>query len=192
MDTISSRESNTNFLPMVGIAVGALALIIAVIVLLKMTGVSKDISELRGISARVDSLESQVVQVSQLGQHLGQISQLAQTVNSTRAHADSIQSATQTVVNQIAEELKQIRARLDRVEGTRSAPVASGGATPARAAANPEPAVAGPDEHIVKSGDIGVSIARANGVSLQALMAVNPDVNWNRLRPGQKIKLPKR
>jgi LysM repeat protein len=37
-----------------------------------------------------------------------------------------------------------------------------------------------------------MKIANANGVSIGALQAVNPGVNWNGLKVGQKIKLPKK
>jgi LysM repeat protein len=65
---------------------------------------------------------------------------------------------------------------------------------PAAAAAKKgsEPAVAGPGEYVVKAGDSGMKIATANGVSIADLQAVNPGVNWNRITPGQKLKLPKK
>ena len=53
------------------------------------------------------------------------------------------------------------------------------------------PAVAGPGEYIVKSGDnSGTKIAKNLGVSIQDLQAVNPSVNWSKLAVGQKLKVP--
>jgi LysM repeat protein len=52
------------------------------------------------------------------------------------------------------------------------------------------PVVAGPGEYVVKAGDSGAKIARANGCSLTDLQKVNPNVNWTKLKPGDKIKLP--
>jgi LysM repeat protein len=52
--------------------------------------------------------------------------------------------------------------------------------------------VAGPGEYVVKSGDTGVKIARANSVAIGDLQAVNPGVNWNSLKVGQKVKLPQK
>jgi len=171
MDTISSRESNTNFLPMIAAAVGAIAFILAIVALVKMSGVSKDINELKGISSRVESLESQVGQIGQ------------QADSATR----NLASQTQAGFNTVATELSQAKARLEKLEAVRVAPAvhAAAGAAGARG-----PVVAGPGEYIVKSGDSGASIARANGVRLPDLMAVNPDVNWNKMHVGQKIKLP--
>jgi LysM repeat protein len=55
-----------------------------------------------------------------------------------------------------------------------------------------EPPVAAPGEYIVKPGDNGSKIAAANGVSFGDLQAVNAGVNWNGLKIGQKLKLPKK
>jgi LysM repeat protein len=60
------------------------------------------------------------------------------------------------------------------------------------AAKKSEPAVAGPGEYVVKPGDTGMRIANANGVSIGDLQVVNPGVNWNMLKVGQKLKLPKK
>jgi LysM repeat protein len=51
--------------------------------------------------------------------------------------------------------------------------------------------VAAAGEYIVKSGDTGARIAREAGVSLGDLLAANPGVDWNRLRVGQVIKMPR-
>ena len=174
MDTISSRESNTNFLPMVAVAVGAVALILAIVALVKMSSVSKDINEInKGVNAQVDSINSQVAQ-------------LTQQSNNTSALANNIRTSSQDVFNKIGDELTQAKARLDKLEAARVA-IHTAGPAGARG-----PVVAGPGEYIVKKGDTGATIARANGVRLADLMAVNPDVNWNRMQVGQRIKLPAR
>jgi LysM repeat protein len=45
-------------------------------------------------------------------------------------------------------------------------------------------------EYKVAKGDLGTTIAKKNGVSLKALVAANPTVNWSRLRIGQVIQIP--
>jgi LysM repeat protein len=45
---------------------------------------------------------------------------------------------------------------------------------------------------VIKSGDNFSKIARAHGVSLADLQAVNPGVESSSLKVGQKIKLPKK
>jgi len=200
MDTISSREPNPNFLPMVGIAIGALALIFSIIAILKMPGFSKDISMLKGVSDKVDSFEIQIAQVNP-AQITTQVNQAISEVKSLQNYTQLNFKGTQDAFNTISNELAAIKARLDRVEVARPAPstppaatttATGGGGTPVRATTPPATPVAGSNEYIVRKNDTGMAIARANGVSLQALMAANPDVNWNRLIPGQKLKLPAR
>ena len=176
MDTISSRESNTNFLPMVAVAVGAVALILAIVALVKMSGISKESNDLRnGVNAQVESVNSQVAQLTQ---------QVNSSKNYTDNMAANIAKGTQDVINKLYEELTQAKTRLDKLEAAR--PAAGHAAAGARG-----PVTAGPGEYIVKAGDAsGAIIARNNGVSLADLMAVNPGVDWRRLHIGQKLKLP--
>ena len=49
---------------------------------------------------------------------------------------------------------------------------------------------AGTDQYVVKPCDTGVKIARAIGTSLADMEAVNPLVDWSRLKVGQNIKIP--
>lgn len=51
------------------------------------------------------------------------------------------------------------------------------------------PSSAGGEYKVVK-GDIGASIARSHGVTLKALTAANPTVNWSRLKVGQTLQIP--
>ena len=59
-----------------------------------------------------------------------------------------------------------------------------------KAGAAKEPVVAGANEYVVKGGDTFAKIARASGVSIDAISAANPGVNSGKLLVGQKIKLP--
>ena len=45
-------------------------------------------------------------------------------------------------------------------------------------------------EYKVVKGDIGDTIAKRNGVSIKALVAANPSVNWTRLKVGQTLQIP--
>ena len=45
-------------------------------------------------------------------------------------------------------------------------------------------------EHKVEKGDVGTTIASKHGVTVAALKAANPNVNWNKLKLGQVIAIP--
>ncbi len=45
-------------------------------------------------------------------------------------------------------------------------------------------------DYKVLKGDIGDTIAKKNGVSIKALVAANPSVNWTRLKVGQTLQIP--
>ena len=120
---------------------------------------------------RVDTLESQVSATS------------ASSEKATR-DLSALTRSTQDAFNQVGAELGNLRGSITKLEESAKAPV--------KAAKGVAPAVAGPDEYIVKGGDTGVKIANAKGVSLADLLSVNPGVNWNHLSVGQKIKLPKK
>lgn len=65
----------------------------------------------------------------------------------------------------------------------------SGGSSPT--AVDTAPVSAGPGgDYKVAKGDIGASIARKHGVSVKALVAANPSVNWSKLKVGQTIQIP--
>ena len=75
-------------------------------------------------------------------------------------------------------------ARLDKIEE------ASKKAAAAPAAKGGGPVVAGPGEYVIQAGDTFTKIAKAKGVSVADLQAVNAGVNSSSLKVGQKIKLP--
>ena len=171
MDTISSRENNS-ILPLAGVIVGVLALILAAVSLVKVSNANKQIALMDEKVMRLDSIVSQAVNA-------------AASAGKATAAPRKLQGWMQDAVNQIGTMIGDVKASVAKIEEAQKAhPVAAKGAKGGAAA------VAGPGEYIVKKGDIGTSIARANGVSVGDLVAVNPGVNFNRLAVGQKLKLP--
>ena len=170
MDTIS-RENNSP-LPIAGVILGALALIVGGIALVKVTTLSKTVIAQGEKVAKIDDIASQVSSAS---------------AASDKAARDitTLQNSTQAAVNQIGSELATLDEKVKHIEESHVAKAAKGGK-------GGEPAVAGPGEYIVKPGDTGAKIARSQGTSIADLTSVNPGVSWSHLKVGQKIKLPEK
>jgi len=174
MDTIS-RENNS-MLPVGGIVVGVIGLLLGGIALLQISKVNKTLAEHQAKVEMVDGIKAQAESA-------------AATAEKSAKDLAGLKASTQDAVNQIAAEIGNIRGAITKIEeaAKKPAPVVAdkkgGGA----------PAVAGPGEYVVKAGDVsGTKIAKAQGVSIDDLKAVNPGVDWSKLKLGQKLKLPKK
>jgi LysM repeat protein len=170
MDTIS-RENNS-MLPAIGVAVGAVALLLAAYSAISLSKVKATVAAHEEKLSHLDDIASQASAASTKAD--------AATANLSKLHDD-----TQKAFNEVAASLGTIQASLAKLEETRKAPVGRGGS-------HAGPAVAGPGEYVVKPGDSLAKIARANGVSLADLQSVNAGVDSKHLRPGQKLKLPQK
>lgn len=173
MDTIS-RENNS-MLPVGGIIVGVIALLLGGYAAISLSKVNKTLAAHEEKIARIDGIESQVGTAA------------ASTEKATKDLA-ALTRSTQDAFNQVGGELANQRAAITKLEEAAKKPVVV--ATGKKGSG--EPAVAGPGEYVVKGGDSGAKIARAQGVNLADLVSVNPGVNWNKLKVGDKVKLPKK
>jgi LysM repeat protein len=174
MDTIS-QESNgsSSYLPIAALIIGLIAGVLAGVALAKVSAVNRQLEAQASLSARMDTIESQV------RQGVTTAEQASQSVSRLRAEM-------QGAFNQVSDVIGSLRGEIAKAQETRPAPAPS--ATAAKSgSATP---TAGPGEYVVKSGDTGTRIANSLGVTVQALEAVNPGINWNRLHVGQKIKVP--
>lgn len=169
MDTIS-RENNS-LLPVAGVIVGVLGFLVGGYAAIKASSLQKTVAAQEEKISRVDSLESQVSSATAASD------KVARDIN-------SLNRSTQEAFNTVAASLGNIQASITKLEDSQKRPAA--------AAKSSGPVVAGPDEYVIKGGDTGAKIARAQGIALADLMAVNPNLDWNHLRVGQKIKLPKK
>ncbi len=170
MDTIS-RENNS-LLPMGGVIIGAVALIIGGYAAISLSKVNRTLAQQADKVAKIDDIASQVASAS---------------AASDKAARDitTLQNSTQAAVNQLGTELATVDEKLKHIEESHVAKAAKG-------AKGGESVVAGPGEYIVKGGDTGAKIARANGCTISELTAVNPGVSWSHLKVGEKIKLPEK
>jgi LysM repeat protein len=169
MDTIS-RENNS-MLPAIGVALGAVALLLAAYSAANLSSVKRTLSDHQDKLAGLPDIASQASMANQNSQKLQQ--SLADVAKQT-------QDAFTTVSSEIGTLQGQIKT-LEESHTTRAAKGSKGG-----------PVVAGPGEYVVKPGDSLAKIARANGCTLGELQSVNPGVDSKRLHPGQKLKLPER
>ncbi len=170
MDTIS-RENNS-ILPIGGVIVGLLALIIGGYAAVSVSKLKQTVKDQGDKVARIDDIATQVASAS---------------AASDKAARDitTLQGSMQAAVNQLGTELATLDEKIKHIEEAHAARVAKGGP-------KGEPAVAGPGEYIVKPGDTGAKIARANGCSIADLTAVNPGISWTHLKVGEKLKLPEK
>lgn len=169
MDTIS-RENNS-MLPVGGIIVGALALIISIYAAVSLSKVKRAQAEQAEKVSRIETIEAQ-------------ISNAAAASEKASQGVSSLSRSTQDAVTQIGNMIGEQNAKIAKLEeAAKARPVAA-------ARTGSTPAVAGPDEYIIKSGDTFAKVARAQGVSLADIQTVNPGVDSSKLKVGQKIKLP--
>ncbi len=118
------------------------------------------------------------------------------------SHLRSISSQTQNALNQVGTEISNTRrqtaanaeavAKLtETLNEMRTSTVA---ATPARtteAGGGERTATGGGQQiHSIVSGDTFTTLSRRYGVSIDAIMAANPDADPRRLRVGQQITIP--
>lgn len=164
-------------LPAAGVILGVIALILSAVAMVKISTANRQIAELKDSMTKVDALEGEVRNATTSAE------QAKAAADSASRGVSSLQSSANTAFSSVAEQITALRNDLDKIHAPKAA-----GAKGEKAA----PPVAGEGEYIVKSGDTGRKIATANGVSVADLKAVNPGVNWNGLKVGQKIKLPQK
>jgi len=171
MDTIS-RENNS-MLPVGGIIVGVIALLLGGFAAIKVSSLQKTVTDHQPKIDKIDGIESQAASA-------------AAAAEKTAKDLKSLKDSTQEAFNTVGPALADLKGSITKLEeAQKKAPVAS-----SKKGGSGEPVVAGPGEYVVKSGDSGAKIARANGVSIADLQAVNPGVDWTKLKVGQKVKLP--
>jgi LysM repeat protein len=167
MDTIS-RDSNTSYAPIAAVIVGLLALVLSIVCLVKISKINSSVAEVKTLSETAGTDARSAVS----------------TAESARTSVTTLATQTQRAFDTVTAELGNLRTSVNKLE-TAPAPRASSSGSSSAASATAEPGT-----YIVKSGDTGVKIAKAAGVSLSDLMGANPDVDWNRLKVGQKLRLP--
>jgi LysM repeat protein len=174
MDTIS-HDNNSSYLPVAGVVVGLLALVLSAVALVKVSSANKIIVDQGAKIGELESLKTQIGTVSD-------------TANKAKQDVAALFRSTQDSVTQIAGLIGDANGKIHNLEEAAKKPAV---AEKASAKGGPkEPAVAGPDEYVIKSGDNLAKIAKAKGCTTADLLAVNPGIKPTDLKVGQKIKLP--
>jgi LysM repeat protein len=169
MDTIS-RENNS-YMPIAGVVVGVLACLLSIVAMTQVSKLSKKVPEgLADSVAKIDVIESEARSATSAAEK-------------ANGNINSLSRSSQDAFNAVAAQIQEVKGEVTKMQEAATKPKAA--AKGAKSAA-----VAGPDEYIVKAGDTGTKIAKANGVGHADLLAVNPGVNWTKLKVGDKIKLP--
>lgn len=173
MDTIS-RENNS-ILPIAGVLVGVLALLLSGVALVKLSSANRAIDGLKESMTKLDAVEAEARSATNAAE------QAKSAADNANRGISSLQSSSNQAFQSVAVELGNLKAEIEKIHAPKAA-----------AKGDKAPAVAGEGEYVVKAGDTGMKIAKANGVSIEDLKSVNPGVNWSGLKVGQKVKLPKK
>lgn len=184
MDTLSRDSNNSgSILPIAGVIVGGLALVLAIVALVKLSTLKKTTDNQADQIAKIESIESEA--------------RSASTVAS-KASADlsALRNGIQAPFDQIGTALGEIKARVTAVEEAQkaraAAPVAKAGKNGAAAAGVVTGTVDANGNYTIASGDTLSKIAKKFATRVDAIEAENPGLNATRLLIGQKIKIPKK
>jgi LysM repeat protein len=162
-------------LPVGAIIVGVIALLLGGYSAISLSKMNRTLSEQEAKFAKLDQIETTA-------------NAAANASEKAAKEYQGLRTSTQEAFNQVGAELSRMSGSLVELKESAKKPVPA--ATKDKKGG--EPAVPGPGEYVVKPGDSGTKIANANGVSIGDLQAVNAGVNWNSLKVGQKLKLPKK
>lgn len=176
MDTLS-RDSNSSssVLPLVGVIAGALGLILAIVALVKLSTLQKNVAAHEAEIPKIATIEGDLR------------ASTAKTENDMRGLREGVQNA----LNQVGTEIGTLRAQITKVEEAQkaraAAPAAKGGAAPAATGV-----LNADGTYTVAAGDNPSKIARKFGVKLDALEAENPGLDARNIKIGQKIRIPRK
>jgi LysM repeat protein len=159
----------------VGVIAGALGLILAVVALVKLSSIKKEVDVLnQDLTAKISTLEGDV--------------RNAATKNESDNKA--LREAVQNALNQVGEQIGAMRGQIAKIEEAQKAravaPAAKGGAPVATGVLNAD------GTYTIASGDTVAKVARKFAVKIDAIEAENPGLDPARLKVGQKIRIPKK
>lgn len=177
MDTISTE--NKSYLPIFSLILSGVCLVLSIAALVKVADVRKEVRNVSDAAAKIDTLEGQVRTA------------VSNSEVAARRVLTDFGTNVQRKFDQVDSELGSLRTTVNRVElSMTEAPKPSAVATSSGGPAVPPGTLSEDGTYTIKSGDTLGRLARTLGVSLDAIEAANPGIEPNRLRVGQKIRIP--
>ena len=179
MDTLSRDSNNSgSILPLVGVIAGGLALVLAIVALVKLSTLQKTVTAQGDEVAKIATVEGEVRSAA------------AKSETDMKALRDGIQNA----LNNVGTTIGEINAKITKIEEAQRARAAApaaggkggkgGGVVTGTVDANGDYAVA--------PGDTLSKIAKKFATRVDAIEADNPGLDPAKLKVGQKIKIPKK
>jgi LysM repeat protein len=161
---------------MAGLFAAVLALILAIVALVKLSTLQKT--------------------VVAHGDEIAKIATIENEVHSASAKADSdmkqLRDGVQNALNQVGEQIGAMRAQLTKIEEEAKKKPAPAAAAGGKGGAVATGTVDANGNYTVAPGDTLSKIARKFAVKMDAIEAENPGLNPASLKVGQKIKIPRK
>ncbi len=160
---------------MAGLFAAVLALILAIVALVKLSTLQKTVVAHGDEIAKIATLENEVRSAA------------TKSDSDMKALRDGVQNA----LNQVGEQIGAMRAQLTKIEeaAKKPAPAAAAGGKGGPVATG---TVDANGNYTVAPGDTLSKIARKFAVKIDAIEAENPGLNPTGLKAGQKIKIPRK
>ena len=176
MDTLSRDSNNSgSILPLVGVIAGGLALVLAIVALVKLSTLQKTVTAQGDEVAKIATVENEVRAAA------------AKSETDMKGLRDGIQNA----LNSVGTEIGAMRAQITKIEEAQKAravaPAGKGGAGGVVTGT-----VDANGNYAVAPGDTLSKIAKKFATKIDAIEAENPGLDPTKLKVGQKIKIPKK
>ncbi len=212
LETKTEKQSQlVPALGLLGLGLGVVATALGIISMIKVGDTAADMNdkiekaaalslETKKISDRIDSLAMQIeeIKAGDKSKYDSLISQLNAELKRMGASIENVAKSSQNNRSLIEELAKRSTRRAQaepapaRQQAAQQAPeqTATTAEQPAQQTAE-QPAQNGEQKkYKIQSGDTFAKLAKKHGVSLDAIIAANPDANPSRLKVGQEINIP--